>query len=303
MAQYFVRRLRWGEQLEEQFWCIEEEKVYQIDVVSSSGLSVCPRAAGETVRDVLDKIMKDGEWYELSLKPGEYFPRMARPDSTNKTGPGRNPDTSDEFRFYRARSTGQLHAFIQELEHICGVIHPEGSNLQCFGHATRNILILACTEVEAHWKKILEANGYENTERRDRRLNTEHYVTLLDAMRLDQYVVSLNYYPWLSTAAPFQGWNREKPTKSLPWYNAHNLVKHNREEHFAEATLERALTAVTACFVMLCAQYGWDFALQGEEGGRAFFQLVEWPTWSPSEIYVPPFEDGRYKPLRYQFHA
>jgi hypothetical protein len=72
---------------------------------------------------------------------------------------------------------------------------------ECFGHATRNILILACTEVEAHWKKILEANGYENKERGDRRLNTKDYVHLLDAMRLDQYVVNLNYYPWLSTAS------------------------------------------------------------------------------------------------------
>ena len=122
-------------------------------------------------------------------------------------------------------------------------------------------------------------------------------------MRLDQYVANLNYYPWFSTVSPFKGWYREKATKSLPWYNAYNLVKHNREEHFAEATLERALTAVTASFVMLCAQYGWEFALQGEAGERAFFGLVEGPRWSPSEIYVPPFEDRRYKPLHYPFPA
>jgi hypothetical protein len=49
------------------------------------------------------------------------------------------------------------------------------------------------------------------------------------------------------------------------------------------------LEAATACFVMLCAQYGWAFALEGPQAERAFFKLMYAPEWKPSEFYVPPF--------------
>jgi hypothetical protein len=295
MEKYF-RLLRWGDKFGEEFWCMTDEECYQLNVISSSGLSRFCREPGEDISATLDKIAPGGEWHELSYKPGKYFPRMARPNSINEPSPGRNPDPSDEFRHYRARSTGQLHAFIEELDQICRVIHPDGCNLRMYGHATRNILILACTEVEAHWRKILKDNGYK----RNGRLNTTDYVNLLSALRLDQYVVNLNYYPWLPTITPFDGWKNSNATKSIPWYHAYNQVKHDREGHFPEATLERALTAVTACFVMLCAQYGLDFALQGKEAERAFFQLIRTPQWEPFEFYVPAF-DKSYQAQNYPF--
>jgi hypothetical protein len=288
MNKYYIRFLRWFDSVGEEFWCVTNHEAYRIDVISSSGISRYSREAGEDISTTLAKIAPWGEWHELSYEPGKYFPRMARPASINEPSPGHNPDTSDEFRHYRARSTGQLHAFVEELDQICRVIHPQGDNLRTYGHATRNILILACTEVEAHWKTILEDNRYKG-KKRDGRFDTRDYVNLLPAMRLDQYVVSLNYYPWLPIVTPFDGWNSSCSTKSLPWYDAHNKVKHDREGHFAEATLQHALTAVTACFVMLCAQYGWDFALQDKEAERAFFQLIKTPQWAPSEFYIPPF--------------
>jgi len=77
-------------------------------------------------------------------------------------------------------------------------------------------------------------------------------------------------------------------------------VKHDREENFAQATLVNALKAVTGCFVILCAQYGWDFALQGDAGQRAFFHLIKAPHWQPSEIYVPPY-DAPLRPRPFPF--
>jgi hypothetical protein len=251
METYYIRLLRWGSRLGEEFWCITDTDAYRIDVISASGLSRFPHELGRDVNTTLNKIAPGGDWHELSYEPGKYFPRMARPNSINEPSPGRNPDPTDEFRHYRARSTGQLHAFIQELDQICRVIHPEGDNLRTYGHATRNLLILACTEVEAHWRTILEANCYKN-KRSDGRFDTTDYVKLLSAMRLDEYVVNLNYYPWPPTVAPFDGWKNTSATKSIPWYDAYNHVKHDREGHFNEATLKHALTAVTACFVMLC---------------------------------------------------
>ena len=299
METYYIRLLRWGATLGDEFWCITDDEAYRIDVISGSGLSRFRRGLGEDISTTLDKIASGGDWHKLSYAPGQYFPRMARPNNINEPSPERNPDPTDEFRHYRARSTGQLHAFIEELDKICRVIHPEGDNLRTYGHATRNLLILACTEVEAHWKNVLEANCYKNR-KRNARFDTTGYVKLLSAMRLGQYVVNLNYYPWHPTVAPFDGWKNSSPTKSTPWYYAYNQVKHDREGHFSEATLEHAVTAVTACFVMLCAQYGLDFALQDKEGERAFFQLVATPQWKPSEFYIPAFEKT-YEAQNYPF--
>jgi hypothetical protein len=221
MQKYYIRLLRWGSTLGDEFWCITDAEAYRIDVISGSGLSLFRRECGEDIHSTLNKIDPAGDWHELSCEPGKYFPRMARPNGIKEPSPGRNPDPTDKFRHYRARSTGQLHAFIEELDQICRVIHPEGNNLRTYGHATRNLLILACSEVEAHWKNILEANFYKS-KTHDGRLNTKDYVKLLSAMRLDQYVVNLNYYPWLPTVAPFDGWTNTCATKSIPWYDAYN---------------------------------------------------------------------------------
>ena len=106
-------------------------------------------------------------------------------------------------------------------------------------------------------------------------------------MKLNEYQVELTYYPWLPTITHFENWNSTLPTQTLPWYDAYNKTKHDRDEHFMMASLDNALSALTACFIVLCAQYGWDFALKGEDGTRAFFRLITAPTWPFAEIYIP----------------
>ena len=92
---------------------------------------------------------------ELSLLPGEYFPRMARPNSTRpECSPGYNPDSSEAARNARTTSTGQLHALIGELEQICRVVHPTEANFSAFGHEIRNFIIIACTEVRRRERKM-----------------------------------------------------------------------------------------------------------------------------------------------------
>jgi hypothetical protein len=299
MATHFVRGLHWGDRTGQEIWRVDEEAITRIDVFDASGLQKFRRPNGEDLQATLHRIAPNGDWHPLDLEPSAYYPRMARPSAIYERGPGVNPDVRENFTHYRARSTGQLHAFVQELEQICRVLHPQGRNLKAYGHATRNLLILASTEVEVHWRTILTDNHYKDGKDKNQ-LYTADYYHLSDAMRLGQYVVSLNYYPWLPTFSPFQDWNGDRTSKSLPWYEAYNKVKHDREGHFSAATLERALMAVTACFVMLCAQYGWDFALRGDEAERAFFKLVQGPQWAPSEIYTPPYGEN-YRPRNYPF--
>jgi hypothetical protein len=65
------------------------------------------------------------------------------------------------------------------------------------------------------------------------------------------------------------------------------MVKHDRMANFNKASLSNALNAVAGCFVMLCAQYGWDFARKGHEASSIFFRLIVGPSWEPFEVYVP----------------
>jgi hypothetical protein len=245
---YYIRTYHDGPQIVGGgVWKAETNQATRIDV-SKSDLNICNLAPALDIISSLKLQYSDSEFYELCLAPGEHYPRMARPDSSSPTEPlGRNPDDSDEFRYERAKSTGQLHALIGQMEQICRVVHPEGKNLDAFGHEIRNILILACTEVEMHWKNVLEANGATGE-------STKDYVKLASPMKLANYKVDFTYYPWLDPVRPFEKWGTTVCTsKDIEWYSAYNRVKHNRVANFPEATLLRAFQSIAACFVMLCA--------------------------------------------------
>jgi hypothetical protein len=120
-------------------------------------------------------------------------------------------------------------------------------------------------------------------------------------MKLGEYRVELSHYPWIDPIFPFENWVESKTaSKDLGWYAAYNNVKHDRETKFSDATLLNAILAITGCFVILCAQYGWDFALRGDEALRSFFRLTKAPQWEPGDIYVAPF-GGAYEPVPYPF--
>jgi hypothetical protein len=278
----------------EPIWKIENDAADRIDVLDSNPAPYPVGAAEEVVAN-LEKHFPGSNFFELSLKPGQYYPRMARPYSTWETeSPGTNPDKSDDAIHARATSSGQLHALIRQLGQICRVVHPRGGNFNAFGHDIRNLLILACTELEAHWLNILKANGQKGR-------NTEDYAKLSPAMKLGEYRVELPYYPWIKPILPFENWVPSKTaSKDLGFYAAYNKVKHDRESNFSEATLMHAIRAVTGCFVMLCAQYGWDIAYKDDAALKAFFRLTKAPRWEPGEIYVPPY-GGHPEPVSYPF--
>ncbi len=184
--------------------------------------------------------------------PGQYYPRIARPSAEHlQDAPGWCPDTRKEKNNV-AIARGQLVALAGQLGRICQTVHPDRSTFTTYGHDIRNLLILACTEVEAHWRGVLEANGIQKN-----RYSTNDYVKLRAAMKLDEYAVAFPQFPWLDPISPFAGWGSTgRPTQDLLWYDAYNVVKHNREHEFSKATLEYAFCAVSACFVMILAQYG-----------------------------------------------
>jgi len=284
-----IDRLRNG-----QIWKIEANTAERLDVTSSP-LNHHSADSGEDIISTLRKRFPSLTLHKLNLAPGEYYPNMARPSSKIYYDTlGDNPDKSKSVMEARAQNSGQLHALINQLQEICQVVHPLGNNLKTFGHEIRNVLILASTEVEAHWKSVLKAHGVEGR-------NTTDYVKLAPALKLPDFAVDFPWYPWMDAIKPFKNWiHSVSPTQNLAWYDSYNRVKHDRESNFAEATLECAFQAISGCFVMLCAQYGWDFALRDEDANRAFLRLSAAPGWEPSEVYVPPL-DGIWKPKRYPF--
>ena len=132
------------------------------------------------------------------------------------------------------------------------------------------------------------------------------YVKLALPMKLGEYRVKLPWYPWLDRITPFENWlpvlKGSKQKQYLPWYDAYNAVKHDRENDFSQAKLVHAFQALAGCFVMLCAQYGWNFARREDAAADMFSQLVDAPKWEPSELYVPPL-GTTYKATPYSFGA
>jgi len=166
---------------------------------------------------------------------------------------------------------------------IFQVVEPTHTHDSVFGHELRQLLILACTEVESSWRAVLSANAYPPG---SGRWSTNDYVKLLRPMRLDKYVVTLASHPGYGEIAPFYGWLTTDPTHSLGWYDAYNLTKHNREEELHRATLRAVIEAMAAVHVMTVAQFGFD------EVERAHFHPDEFnfersPRWT-ADAYIRP---------------
>lgn len=232
------------------------------------------------------------EFYELELQPGEYFPRMARPHRPADS-PGSNPRNHSERPLIET-IRGQLTALRSKLEDIFAVVHPTPTNFGTYGHEIRNLLILAATEVESHWKGVLTANGAPAR-------NTHDYVKLSAAMKLNEYAIRLPFYPWIDPIRPFRDWvPSESPTKDLPWYDSYNAVKHDRENEFHRATLENALASVCACAVMTFAQFGTSgFHYRVEI--NSFFELAESPNWAWQEVYCSHTDGQPFVARNYPF--
>lgn len=146
-----------------------------------------------------------------------------------------------------------LHSLVERLTELLLYIEPEGAGLTAYGPRSRELLILACTEVENVWIQFLRI---ANAQEPQQGFKTSHYVKLSSPLHLEEFQVTLAPYARVPPLRPFKGWDVSAPTQTLPWYNAYNKTKHNRTDHLEEATLERCLQAVAASIVLFCVRYG-----------------------------------------------
>ena len=80
-------------------------------------------------------------------------------------------------------------------------------------------------------------------------------------------------------------------------------MKHNRETEFERSTLEHAFAAVTACAIMMVAEFGIPAGLGQRSELRAFFNFSATPIWPLSEVYIYPYGEGNgdWTVVRYPF--
>lgn len=278
-------------------WYIAEDRAVRADVTNPSGGAGTYFTAepGETMWQALRRMtpwldgMDDpGPFRRMILDPGRYHPRIARPIAPAGGQTLRLPNLVEERR-YVTGAQNQLASLIDDLRTICRVVQPTPATLAVHGHKIRNLLILAATEVEMHWRGVLVANG------KMVRGRTSQYVGLADPLRLRDFTVRFHPCPEIEPVTPFAGWNAQESTKSLTWYAAYNGVKHNREFEFENASLGHAFDTVAACAVMLVAQFG-DDALTPEHSS---FLSVEAPRWPVEEMYIAPRDGGNWEPTPY----
>jgi hypothetical protein len=228
----------------------------------------------------LDPGVTGGRFYPMTRGPGEFYPRIARPialaDEERLWSHIRAEDKA-----YVANARSQLTLLVRKLETICHIVQPSQKTLDVYGHEIRNLLILAATEAEMHWRGILTANGSSAS-----KFNTNEYIKLADPLRLLDYAITFRDFPDLQSIRPFAGWSKADPTKTLGWYDAHNGVKHNRESEFERGTLRHAFESVSACIALLVAQFG-PVALSAE---LSSFVGLEVPNWPIGEMYLPGAE-------------
>jgi hypothetical protein len=188
----------------------------------------------------------------------------------------------------RRAAEQQLRLLVERFDELLLYIEPNRSGLKAYSHKTRELLILACAEVENSWKHYMRLAGATPTRGSD--FSTKDYVRLASPLFLADYRVSLRPYGEVDSLRPFLGWDANAPTRSLPWYDAYNKTKHDRTHHFGEATLQNCLSAVAANLVMYCVRFSPSslFTSAGTLGGLVnhLFE-IELVDCDPTTFYIP----------------
>jgi hypothetical protein len=262
------------------------EAMYLIDADTGEVSDTIPRQPGEDEIATLRRRFPRQRGFkprigESTLGGSEFYPRMWRPGMPLHRAVAWQP---------WAASVEAARALFDGMRRVFRVVEPTTENAHVYGHEIRQLLILACTEVESAWKAILRANGYAPTSkgkpRDEKHWKTTDYVKLLGPMRLAEWSVEFYSHAEYRSIRPFARWKDANATESLSWYRAYNAVKHNRESHFSDATMAHMIDAMAAVFIMIKAQFG-TFSFDGDRSEREEFRVSSMPKWLPEDCYVP----------------
>jgi hypothetical protein len=233
--------------------------------VISIGLTAMERKEG-TLVDWVTKTFGATDINELKLDVGTSIEGVWRPSLYyyEDTYQALNV-TSVDMRI----AEQSLRLLIAKLDELFLYIEPSSTGLSTYSHKTRELLILASTELENSWKNYMNKaavapiNGATYT--------TRDYVKLADKLCLREYAFNVRTYPDIPQVIPFSTWDAAFPTKSLPWYDSYNKTKHDRDRYFSEASLLNCVFAVVANLAIHCVRFS-PFPMF--EQNNAFSSLV-----------------------------
>lgn len=241
-----------------------------------------------------------------STRWGEFHPRMAWRGTRTHRYPRPGMDGSPYESYFHQYHASQLQAahvssliLYERLANALEVLEPHPRNACAYGHELRHLLIAACTEVEAGWRGVLGANGYGGSGH----FKTTDYVKLKEPLRLGDWVVRLKAYPEFASISPFGTWSSDRPSKSLPWYEAYNSVKHDREGELYQASLQHVVSAMAAVAVMGWAQFGEQVIGIESVPHTALFLPEQRPQWTAQQLYYGPRLDDHtdWHPVAFSF--
>lgn len=175
---------------------------------------------------------------------------------------------------------------VDRLRDIFLTLEPTGPGLRAYGPRTRELLLLACTEVEAYWAYYMRLAGESSSARG---WTTSDYARLCEPLHLREYRIELQPYPGAPRVRPFFGWDVAAPTRSLGWYDAYNRAKHDARVNASAATVEACIEAVAAVLALFCSRFSPTSLFEPTALGSWITQLFSIELVDPplSSFYVP----------------
>lgn len=200
-----------------------------------------------------------------------------------------------------------------DLQDLFQYIEPSPESSKTYSYKIHGLLMRTCIEVEANFKAILSENKYTPKLVNGKpKLDMSIYQKVNTTHHLSSYEVLLPIWNgprkiW----KPFDAWNSGG---SLPWYQAYNASKHDRQEEFKKANLEHLVDAVAGLLVLLSSQFqtqnfsagevvlvasGYDYHEMEASIGSLF--RIKFPEdWQDHEIYEFNWSDIASRGDRFQ---
>lgn len=220
---------------------------------------------------------------QIPITPGVYYPSVARPTFQNPSV-FINVELDRQIDELR-KVERELEILIDELEGCFQVASPDQRNLDVFGARFERIILLSCIGIEALFSKVLSDNGIPP---KGRFYTTNDFVGLEGFLRLPEYAIEFPKYPWIAAREPYRGWQASEPSKSLPWYDAYNKLKHEKLLGSEAGSMRHSLDGICAYMALFLAVFGDGGRLVAGGVDLSYFGVVRRPRWSVLEVYFEP---------------
>lgn len=232
------------------------------------------------IMNVNDKEVEFFDINPLLTSIGFQYGRIARPIDASilRLGPKlEGVDVQELLDWY-----SQLDSFMYRLQEIFRVIYPSEDNFSVHGYEIRNLLLLACAEVELLFKRMIW-DDYRSV-----RSNMFEFFKSHKFAHLSHYRIRFNSYPSLGVLEPFRDWHEAENYIPLEWYQAYNATKHGRVHGSDGANLKSLVNAIAACVVLIKAQdfHAWFSSKKPAsfENFKVNFDVDE-PKWHGGQNY------------------